>query len=349
MNEKARKEFEKVKNAVLMGISYMIPIVVIGGMLVGISMLIGGPDVANAESGFAYELNTYAKLAMGMMLPMLGGYIAFALANRPGLAPGIVAGLMASNLGSGFFGAMFGGIFAGYLVNWVKKIKLPHGFNALMSMLIIPLGCGFVTMMVMRYIIGIPATWINNTVTNLLNGMQTSNPWVMGAVLGIVCQADFGGPISKCIGAYCLQAASMDNWYPMAAKIVTACTPQFVTVLAMLIGKNRWTEAERSNIVGVAVGGCCMISEFCIPFAAANPLRYMPATIIGTAVSGAMCMGLGVYSYATSGGLFILPLISNPFFFLLSLVAGSVVGALVLLAIRPKLPPEKSGIAVKNV
>ena len=150
MNEKARKEFEKVKNAVLMGISYMIPIVVIGGMLVGISMLIGGPDVANAESGFAYELNTYAKLAMGMMLPMLGGYIAFALANRPGLAPGIVAGLMASNLGSGFFGAMFGGIFAGYLVNWVKKIKLPHGFNALMSMLIIPLGCGFVTMMVMR-------------------------------------------------------------------------------------------------------------------------------------------------------------------------------------------------------
>lgn len=329
-----------IYNSVMMGISYMIPIVAIGGMLVGISMLIGGTDVAKG-AGFATDMNVFGKECMALMLPVLGGFIAFGIADRPAIAAGMVAGIVAKAQGSGFLGAMAGAIFAGYLVYWLKQIKLPRNFSAILSVLIIPLISGFITWLAMKYILGIPATWLNTTVTNFLNSLQGLSPWVMGAIVGMVCQFDFGGPVSKCIGVYCLAAADAGNWMPMAVKIATACTPQFVTAIAIMIGKDRFTPVQRAGLPGLLAGGCCMILEFCIPYAAANPLRYMPATIVATAVTGAICMGgFGVISYATNGGLFVTPLMSNPVGFLISIVAGSVVGALLLLVLRKRIPAE---------
>lgn len=333
-NLNAKPVLTELQRVLMTGVSYLIPFVVAGGILMGIGIGFGGVDVADATGTFFNAIYNCGHLAMSMMLPVLAGYIAFAIADKPGIAVGFIAGLLANAQGSGFLGALVGGLFAGYLVLYLKKIRVPALMKSIVPILIIPLIGGGITCIAMTYIIGIPCTAINTALTNFLNGLSGTNAILLGVIQGSMACSDLGGPINKSISAIILPAIEAGNWAPMAATFIPSMIPPFAMAAAMLIGKKKYTKEERANIPACLVGGVCMISETAIPFAAAHPLQTIPAFIVGGATGSALSYAFGLTMQSMHGGLFVLPLCNKPLMFLLALAIGTAVSTALLLLLR---------------
>ena len=335
-----KKFLHDLQKHLLTGVSYMIPFVVPGGILIALGFLFGGIKVYE-NSGFAAELFWLGKDAFGLMVGALAGYIAYSISDRPGIAPGFVGGIVSDRIGAGFIGGIIAGLLAGYLVEAIKNLDVPQMVRSLMPVLIIPLAATAVVGLLMVYLIGPPVAWLNETLSAFLNNMGAISALLLGLIIGGMMAVDMGGPVNKAAYFFALGVAeTAENWGPVAAAFVGGMVPPLVIALAMLLAKQKFTDEERAGIPGCFVGAASFITEFAIPYAAGDPARVIPAIIAGSAVGGAISMGLGVTMMAPHGGLFVLALSNKPLGFLLSILVGGIVGALVLVALKPKLEKE---------
>jgi PTS system fructose-specific IIC component len=333
---KSESFFGDVRKHLMTGVSYMIPFVVAGGILIAIGFAIGGIYVSDT-TGFAADIFSWGKVAMGLMVPAMAGYIAYSIADRPGIAVGFIAGMLANNQGSGFLGGIVGGLLAGYVVKALKMIKVPDVLKSLMPVLFIPLIGTFVVGLGMTYILGGPVAWLNDAMLSLLNNMSDAGGVVLGLIQGAMLASDMGGPINKAAYAFALAAAEGNNWAPMSANFIASMSPPAGIALALVLFKDRWTKVEREGVGNCIVGGFAMITEFAIPYAAADPLHVIPALMVGSGVGAALSYVFDLSLTAPHGGLFVLPLANKPFVWLAVFAIAIVVTAGMLYILKPKV------------
>ncbi|MBS6256111.1 PTS fructose transporter subunit IIABC [Megasphaera massiliensis] len=333
------------------GVSHMLPFVIGGGILIALAFLfdMDNAGAANFGSGtpVAALLKNIGGLSFSMMMPILAGYIAMSIGERPALMPGIVGGFLATTGGSGFFGALFAGFIAGYLVLLLKKVLsvLPESLEGTKPILFYPV-LGLVLIgLIMTFVINPPTAIFNTWLFDSLNSMTTSSRIVLGFVLGGMMSIDFGGPINK--AAYVFGTASLMSATGqavssgiMASVMAGGMVPPLAIALAMLIFRNKFTPKERQSTITNFIMGLSFITEGAIPFAASDPLRVIPACAIGSAVAGSLSMLFGCALPAPHGGIFVFGVITNWPMYIVSLIAGVIVAAILLGIFRKKRPQE---------
>ncbi|GAA1061999.1 hypothetical protein GCM10009573_34270 [Agromyces bracchium] len=349
---------QKVKRVLLTGVSYMIPFVAGGGLLIALGFLFGGYDITDnateivttnnlfnlPDGGLLVYLGavffTIGAISMGFLVPALAGYIAYAIADRPGIAPGFVAGAVAGLMGAGFIGGLVGGILAGWIALMFARLDVPRWLRGLMPVVIIPLVASIVASGLMIVVLGGPIAALSTALNDWLAGLTGAAAVVLGLILGAMMGFDLGGPVNKVAYSFAvagLGAASVENQAPlmvMAAVMAAGMVPPLAMALATVLDRKLFTPVERENGKAAWLLGAAFISEGAIPFAAADLFRVIPSMILGGAVAGAICMGMGVTSQAPHGGIFVFFAIGNLLWFVLAIVAGSVVGALAVIALK---------------
>lgn len=339
-----KEKLREIQEALLSGVSYMLPFVISGGVLIAIGFAIGGYNIPNSvkEFGsFASTLFWVGKKAFALMCPVLGAYVAYSIADKPGLCAGMVGGLLADYQGSGFLGALIAGIIAGYLVNELKRIPLPASLRSLLPTLIIPLSSVMVMGLVMVYLIGEPIAGLNSVLQNFLNRLQGSGLIVLGIIQGCMLAFDMGGPCNKVAYAFAIAATEAGNWGPMSANFVASMTPPLGIAIACLLAKRKFSKEERAAVPGLFAGAFGMITEFAIPFAAADPLRVIPSLMAGSALGATLSYWFGLTMNAPHGGLFVFFLCNNILLFLLALLIGGFTTAACLILLK-KVKPEEA-------
>lgn len=323
------------------GVSHMLPFVIGGGILIALAFLFDDYTIDPKNFGTNTELAAFLKnagdTAFGFMLPILSGFIAMSIADRPGLAVGFVAGSLASTGGSGFLGALAAGFAAGYLLIGLRKLfdHLPDAFEGLKPVLLYPFFGILIMAAGMVFIINPPVAAINNGITGILNSMGGSSKVLLGLILGGMMAADMGGPINKAAYVFGTASIASGNYDIMAAVMIGGMVPPLAIALATLLFKNRFTKKEQSTTLTNFIMGLSFITEGAIPFAASDPLHILPACITGSAVAGALSMAFGCTLMAPHGGIFVIGVISNPLGYFIALIIGALVG-MALLAILKK-------------
>ncbi|MFP5312716.1 MAG: fructose-specific PTS transporter subunit EIIC [Actinomycetes bacterium] len=356
--EKGEHIGQKLKKALLTGVSYMIPFVAGGGLLIALGFLLGGYDITGVadkvvvennfgnlpEGGLAIYLGAVAfkigALSMGFLVPALAGYIAYAIADRPGIAPGFVAGAVSGFMGAGFLGGIVGGLLAGYIAHVIGTWSVPRWLRGLMPVVIIPLLASIVASGLMFLVLGGPIAGLTTALNNWLSGMTGASAVVLGIILGLMMCFDLGGPVNKVAYAFAvagLSAGSATNqapWQIMATVMAAGMVPPLAMALATVLDKKLFSLAERENGKAAWLLGASFISEGAIPFAAADPLRVIPASMLGGALTGALTMAFNVTSQAPHGGMFVFFAIGNFAMFVVSILAGTVVSALAVVGLK---------------
>jgi PTS system fructose-specific IIC component len=278
------------------------------------------------------------------MVPVLSGYIAFSIADRPGLAPGLIGGMLASQMGAGFLGGILSGFLAGYVALWMREyIKLPQHFEGLKPVLIIPLLSTLVVGLLMIYVIGTPLSNIMTSLTGFLQSMGSTNAILLGLLLGGMMAVDMGGPVNKSAYTFAVGLLGSDTFAPMAAVMAAGMTPPLGLALATMIAKNRFSLAEHEAGKAAAVLGLSFITEGAIPFAAKDPLRVLPACIVGSAAAGALSMLFGCMLRAPHGGVFVLAIpnaVSHLLLYILAILIGTAITTAMLIVLKQPLPAE---------
>jgi len=323
------------------GVSHMLPIVIAGGLAIALAFAIGGIYAGNEKGTLAAALSQIGGgAAFQLMVAVLSGYIAFSIADRPGLAPGLVGGLLAQQLGAGFLGGIVSGFLAGYLTLFLaKKIKLPDNLEGLKPVLILPFLSTLTVGLAMIFVIAPPVHAILTTMTDWLNSMQSANAVLLGVILGSMMAFDMGGPVNKAAYTFGVGLLGSHVYTPMAAIMAAGMTPPLGIALAVWLAKNRFDADERKTGGAAAVLGLAFITEGAIPFAAKNPLRVIPALMLGSAVTGALSMVSGVQLLVPHGGVFALLIpgaVTHLIPYLLAIIAGTVVTTGALLLTLPK-------------
>ena len=328
---KSSNEKKGVYQHLLTGVSYMLPMVVAGGLIIALSFAFGSFEMVDGVQKLVGEshLAQIGGLAFSLMVPLLAGYIAYSIADRPGLAPGLVGGLLAVSTGAGFLGGIIIGYFAGYLAMLITKyLPLPKTLEALKPILIVPLLATLATGLVMQFIVGTPIAWLMEALTEWLKSMGTANAVLLGALLGGMMCTDMGGPINKVAYAFGTGLISAQVYAPMAAVMAGGMVPPLAMGIATLIARKKFAKAEQESGKASLVLGLCFISEGAIPFAARDPLRVIPCCIIGGAITGGLALAFGSQLMTPHGGLFALaiPGVVKPVGgYLLSILIGSLV------------------------
>lgn len=326
------------------GVSHMLPFVVGGGILIALAFLIDGFSVdlnslpMDQRSNFgtitpvAAMFKSIGDAAFGFMLPILAGFIAMSIADRPGLAVGFVGGAIAANGTSGFLGALVAGFLAGYVVLLLKKIcsKMPESLEGMKPMLIYPVLGIFITGVIMTYVVEPPIGALNTLINNGLNGLNGASAILLGALLGGMMSVDMGGPVNKAAYVFGTASIAAGNYNIMAAVMVGGMVPPIAIAIATLVFKNKFTAEERKAGPTNFVMGLSFITEGAIPFAASDPLHVLPSCMVGSAVAGALSMAFNCTLMAPHGGIFVFPTVGNPFMYLVALAIGSVVSAVLL-------------------
>ncbi|WP_461188879.1 PTS fructose transporter subunit IIABC [Arthrobacter sp. Z4-13] len=370
--EKGEHIGQKLKKALLTGVSYMIPFVAGGGLLIALGFLLGGylitdfadtivttnnffnlpseyPEQAIGPLG-AYlgaVLFKIGALSMSFLVPALAGYIAYAIADRPGIAPGFVAGAVAGFMGAGFLGGIVGGLLAGYMAHLIGTWSVPRWLRGLMPVVIIPLLASIFASGLMFLVLGGPIVALTEGLNGWLSGLTGASAIALGVILGLMMCFDLGGPVNKVAYAFAvagLGAATLDNqapWQIMAAVMASGMVPPLAMALAStVLDKKRFSLAERENGKAAWLLGASFISEGAIPFAAADPLRVIPASMLGGAVTGAISMAAGVGSKAPHGGIFVFFAIENFIMFVIAVAVGTVITALAVVALKRWAAPK---------
>lgn len=320
----------------LTGVSFMLPMVVAGGLLIALSFVFGIEAFKQEGTLAAALMKVGGGAAFKLMVPLLAGYIAYSVADRPGIAPGMIGGYLASELGAGFLGGIAAGFVAGYAASAISRyVKLPSSVESLKPILIIPLLASLFTGLVMVYVIGSPVAAIMTGLTSFLTNMGSGNAILLGLLLGAMMCFDLGGPINKAAYAFgvgLLSAGGPGSQAPMAAIMAAGMVPPLGMGLASLLARAKFSEPEREAGKASLVLGLCFISEGAIPFMAKDPLRVIPTCVIGGALTGALSMYFGVQLMAPHGGLFVLLIpnaVNHVLLYLLSIAVGTLVVAAV--------------------
>ncbi|MFF5938418.1 fructose-specific PTS transporter subunit EIIC [Streptomyces sp. NPDC012508] len=349
----------KLRKWLMSGVSYMVPFVAAGGLLIALGFAIGGYDIDKAPSvaeHFAWgQADSWAALmfqigglAFAFLVPVLAGYIAYGMADRPGLVPGFVGGSIALTIDAGFLGGLAAGLIAGGTVLAIQKLKVPAALRGIMPVVVIPLLASIVVGFLMFLVIGKPIAGLQNALTDWLSGLSGANAVILGALLGLMMCFDLGGPVNKVAYAFAVGGLATPNegsLKVMAAVMAAGMVPPLAMALATTVRGRLFTKAERENGKAAWVLGASFISEGAIPFAAADPLRVIPAAMAGGAVTGALSMAFECTLRAPHGGIFVIPLIGNPLLYLLAIVAGTVVSAALVIVLKGarKSAPEGVG------
>jgi fructose PTS system EIIBC or EIIC component len=323
------------------GVSHMLPIVIAGGLAIALAFAVGGIYAGNDKGSFAAALTQIGGgAAFQLMVAVLSGFIAFSIADRPGLAPGLVGGFLAQQLGAGFLGGIVSGFLAGYLTLFLaKKIKLPDNLEGLKPVLILPFLSTLSVGLLMIFVIAPPVQAILSAMTEWLNSMRGANAVLLGVILGGMMAFDMGGPINKAAYTFGVGLLASQVYTPMAAIMAAGMTPPLGIALAVWLAKNRFDADERKAGAAAAVLGLAFITEGAIPFAAKNPLRVIPALVAGSAVTGALSMVLGVQLLVPHGGVFALLIpgaVTHLVPYFVAILAGTIVTTGVLLLTLPK-------------
>lgn len=334
----------QVYKHLMSGVSHMLPFVVGGGILIALAFLIDGFSVdlnslPMEERGNFGTITPLAAIfkgiggtAFGFMLPILAGFIAMSIADRPGLAVGFVGGAIAANGTSGFLGALLAGFIAGYLVRFLRKVfdKLPKSLDGLKPVLLYPLIGILLIGLIMTYIVEPPIGALNTLVNNGLNGLNGASAILLGLLLAGMMSVDMGGPVNKAAYVFGTASIAAGNYNIMAAVMIGGMVPPIAIALATIFFKNKFTEEERKAGPTNFIMGLSFITEGAIPFAASDPLHVIPACVVGSAVAGGISMAFNCTLMAPHGGIFVFPTVGSPLFYLLSLLVGSVVGCVLL-------------------
>jgi PTS system fructose-specific IIC component len=335
------------------GVSYMIPIIAAGGIFLAIGFALGGYDLGKwdwswqqflgstgdfgTQLGWARFFASLGKFGLTFAVPVLSMFIAYAIADRPGLVPGFLAGFIASNNGSGFLGGLLGGLLAGAVAYYLGRIKLPRGIASIMPVVIIPIISSFVVAFLMMTVIGAPVAAVIKALTDWMAGLTGGNLALLGILLGFMMAFDMGGPVNKvayttAVGLLAQTtadtAANDPKLVVMAIVMAAGMTPPLGLALASVVRKNLFSNSERQAGKAAWILGLSFITEGAIPFAAADPIRVIPSIMIGSGVTGALVGLFQVGSHAPHGGIWVAALVSNPGLYLLAIAIGTVVTAL---------------------
>ncbi|WP_293951209.1 fructose-specific PTS transporter subunit EIIC [uncultured Corynebacterium sp.] len=374
---------KRIQQAVMTGVSYMVPFVAAGGLLLALGFLFGGYDMSNAwsaivadhsltnlpgnsievngetmefsRSGFLLYLGAVlfatGQGAMGFIVSALSGYTAYALAGRPGIAPGFVGGAISVTIGAGFIGGLVTGILAGLVAMWIGSWKVPRVVQSLMPVVIIPLLTSTVVGLVMFFLLGRPLAWIMITLQDWLSSMSGSSAVLLGVILGLMMCFDLGGPVNKAaylFGTAGLSTGDQASMEIMAAIMAAGMVPPMAMSIATLLRKKLFTPAEQENGKSSWLLGLAFVSEGAIPFAAADPLRVIPSMMLGGATTGAISMAFGVGSRAPHGGIFVVWAIEPWWGWLLALIAGTIVSTIAVIALKQFWPNKAVEAASKQ-
>ncbi|MCB5910192.1 PTS fructose transporter subunit IIABC [Streptomyces pinistramenti] len=336
----------RLRTWLMTGVSYMVPFVAAGGLLMALAFAIGGYTVNKAPSvadhflwtesaSWAALLFQIGSTAFGFLVPVLAGFIAYGMADRPGLVPGFVGGALALTIDAGFLGGLIAGLIAGGVVMAIQRIRVPAPLRGIMPVVVIPLLSSAVVGFLMFLVIGKPVAALQKGLTDWLSGLSGANAVILGVLLGLMMCFDLGGPLNKVAYAFAVGGLANPNegsLKVMAAVMAAGMVPPLAMALATTVRGRLFTAAERENGKAAWVLGASFITEGAIPFAAADPLRVIPSAMAGGAVTGALSMAFGCTLRAPHGGIFVVPLIGRPFLYLLAIAAGTAVStALVLL------------------
>lgn len=348
----AKAEKTGVYKHLLTGVSFMLPMVVAGGLLIALSFVFGIEAYKQPGTLPAALMQIGGEAAFKLMVPLLAGYIAWSIADRPGLAPGMIGGLLASTLGAGFIGGIIAGFLAGYSAKAIARwARLPSSLEALKPILIIPLLASLFTGLVMIYVVGQPVAAMLEGLTHFLDSMGTTNAILLGLLLGGMMCVDLGGPINKAAYAFSVGLLASSSYAPMAATMAAGMVPPIGLGIATFLARRKFAQSEREAGKAALALGLCFISEGAIPFAAKDPLRVIPASIAGGALTGALSMYFGCKLMAPHGGLFVLLIpnaINHALLYLLAIVAGSLVTAVVYAVIKKSERVELAVAPVKG-
>lgn len=341
----------KIYKHLMNGVSHMLPFVVGGGILIAIAFLIDGFSVdlnslpADQRANFGTITQAAAMFkgiggtAFGFMLPILAGFIAMSIADRPGLAVGFVGGSIAANGTSGFLGALVAGFVAGYIVLLLKKVfsKHPESLDGMKPVLLYPLLGIFLVGVIMQFVVEPPIGALNTAINNGLNGLNGASAVVLGILLGGMMSVDMGGPVNKAAYVFGTASIAAGNYYIMAAVMIGGMVPPIAIALATIFFKNKFTAEERKAGPTNFIMGLSFITEGAIPFAASDPLHVLPACVVGSAVAGGLSMAFGCTLMAPHGGIFVVPTIGNPLMYLVALVIGSFIACGLLGLLKKKV------------
>ena len=341
-----------VKEDLMTGVSFMIPFVTIGGIFLALGFMIGDTqDVFNQTGTIGWYLAEIGVLGLTIMIPILGGYIAYAIADKPGLAPGFIlayaiqqpgiidaagatVGIAADGAVAGFLGAIVAGLLAGYVARWMKGWNVPSVIKPMMPILVIPVLTTALLIPVVVFALGVPIALVDSALTSTLEGMRGANAVLLGLILGGMMAVDMGGPVNKVAYVFGTVLVADGIYGPMAAVMIAGMTPPLGLALSYFIAPQKYPEDMRESAVAAVPMGFSFITEGAIPFAAADPLRVIPSIVVGSATAGAAAMGLGVTMPAPHGGIFVLILASNILGFLACIALGAVVTAVLVTLLK---------------
>ncbi|MFJ2473530.1 fructose-specific PTS transporter subunit EIIC [Streptomyces sp. NPDC087659] len=348
----------KLRKWLMSGVSYMIPFVAAGGLLIAVGFAIGGYEIAGAksvadafvwsdQSSWAALLFQIGGLAFSFLIPVLAGYIAYGMADRPGLVPGFVGGAIAITIKAGFLGGLVAGLLAGAVVLAIQKVRVPAVLRGIMPVVVIPLISSAIVGFLMFLVIGKPLASLQQALTDWLNGLSGANAVILGAVLGLMMCFDLGGPLNKVAYTFAvggLASPTEGSLKVMAAVMAAGMVPPLAMALATTVRGRLFTKAERENGKAAWVLGASFITEGAIPFAAADPLRVIPSVMVGGAVTGALSMAFECTLRAPHGGIFVVPLIGNAFLYLLAILVGTVISAALVILLKGLRKPSEASV-----
>ncbi|MBE2898562.1 PTS fructose transporter subunit IIBC [Pasteurellaceae bacterium 20609_3] len=334
-----KSEKKGIYSHLMTGVSHMLPMVVAGGLIIALSFVFGIEAFKQEGTLAAALMQIGGGSAFGLMIPVLSGYIAYSIADRPGLTPGLVGGMLASSLGGGFLGGIISGFLAGYIAKLIADhLKLPATMSALKPILIIPFLSTLLVGLIMIYVVGNPVAWIMKTMTDFLSGMQSGSAVVLGIILGAMMCFDMGGPVNKAAYAFGVGLLASSSYLPMAAVMASGMVPALGMGIATFLARKKFAANEREGGKASFVLGLCFISEGAIPFAARDPMRVIPSCMAGGALTGALSMLFGAKLMAPHGGIFVLAIpgaIQPVLLYLVAIAAGSILTGVLYAFIKP--------------
>ena len=338
--ETKTEEKKGVYKHLMTGVSHMLPLVVAGGLLIAVSFMFGieafkDETVAGGLPKALMDIGGGA--AFHLMIAVFAGYVAFSIADRPGLAVGLIGGMLATTAGAGILGGIVAGFLAGYMVQFLNNIiKLPPSFTSLKPILILPLFGVAIVGLLMIYLINPPVKALMDTLVDWLNTMGQTNAVILGLILGTMMCVDMGGPVNKAAYTFGVGLIASQQYVPMAAVMAAGMVPPIGMAIATLLARSKFNANQRDAGKASFVLGLCFISEGALPFVAADPVRVIISSVLGGATAGAISMGLGITLQAPHGGLFVIPFVSQPLMYLGAIALGSVVTGVIYSVIKQK-------------
>ncbi|QLY81418.1 PTS fructose transporter subunit IIC [Clostridium intestinale] len=338
-----KEELKRFREYLMTGVSYMIPIVVIGGVLIALSIALSGVQEgqgAVVSNPFLTKLMEIGSASFSLMVPVLAGFIAYSIADRPGLAPGLVGGVLANNIKAGFLGGIIAGLIAGYIARWIKGWKVSKSIRPIMPIFVIPLLTSLAVGLLMLYVIGNPIASLMETMTNGLKSMGSGNAVLLAIVMGAMIAFDMGGPVNKVAFMFGSAMIAEGVYTVMGPVAVAICIPPLAMGVATLLAPKKYTSTEKEAGKGALAMGLIGITEGAIPFAAGDPLKVIPSIVTGSAVGAAIAAIGKVGDHAPHGGPIVLPVVDNKLMFIVAVLVGVGVAALMVNFLKKEVTAE---------